>query len=124
MSVAVGHRLVRKICDHCKVVHIFSDSEYMSLSQTLPLQTLKDSVFFIGKGCEFCDNSGYRGRVGVNEVLVVDADIREAILTKTSATDIQAIAVQKGMTPMLQDGLRKARLGLTSVFELVRTFHD
>lgn len=82
------------------------------------------SPFFIGKGCHLCDNSGYVGRVGVNEVLVVDAQIREAILTKASAAQIQAIAIEKGMTPMIQDGLNKARLGLTSVYELVRTMHE
>ena len=62
--------------------------------------------------------------VGVNEVLVVDAQVREAILTKASAAQIQKVAVEKGMTPMLQDGLNKARRGLTSVYELMRTMHE
>lgn len=124
VSLAIGQRLVRKICDNCKAVHTLSENEYASLAQSIPLSGLTKSPFFIGKGCQFCDNSGYKGRVGVHEVLVVDAQIREAILTKASAAHIHTIAVEKGMTPMLQDGLNKARLGLTSVYELVRTMHE
>jgi len=124
VSVAIGQRLVRKICDGCKVEYSLSDSEYIGLIESVPLEGLQGSPFFIGKGCEICDYSGYRGRIGVKEVLVVDADIREAILTKASAARIHAIAVEKGMTPMLQDGLHKARLGLTSLHELVRTLHE
>jgi type IV pilus assembly protein PilB len=124
VSLAIGQRLVRKICNNCKIVHTLSESEYASLAESISLQGFMGSPFFIGKGCHLCDNSGYVGRVGVNEVLVVDAQIREAILTKASAAQIQAIAIEKGMTPMIQDGLNKARLGLTSVYELVRTMHE
>ena len=124
VSLAIGQRLVRKICDNCKIAHILSESEYASLSESISLGGLRESSFFIGKGCELCDNSGYLGRVGVNEVLVVDAQVREAILTKASAAQIQKVAVEKGMTPMLQDGLNKARRGLTSVYELMRAMHE
>lgn len=125
VAVAIGQRLVRRLCTFCKEVYLPSDAEWRSLAESLP----KDAPaihgnLYRGKGCDNCANTGYRGRIGVNEVLVVDPDIREAILRKASASDIRTLAVKNGMTTMLGDGIRKAMAGETTVTEVLRVIHE
>ncbi len=117
VSVAIGQRLVRKICPGCREPHEVSVPERESLQEIVDMS---EKTFFQGAGCSACDGTGYAGRVGINEVLVVDREVRDAILTKSSAAHIQEIAIKNGMTTMFEDGLRKAKQGLTSVAELLR----
>ena len=77
-----------------------------------------------GKGCEHCNQTGYDGRIGIHEVLVVDNDIREGILRKDSSDSIKKIAVQNGMKTMVEDGLDKVFNGVTSVEEVLRVIHE
>ena len=95
VSLAISQRLVRKICTNCQ-----------------------------RQGCAECANSGYRGRVSINEVLVVDERVREAILRKASASDLRAVAIAGGMSTMLEDGEEKIATGLTSRAEVLRVIHD
>lgn len=122
VSLVIGQRLVRKICTQCRSPYVLSATERENMQQML--QGVGEDSFFIGQGCASCDGSGYRGRVGVHEVLMVDTLVRDALLAKASAAHIHALAIKNGMTPMLQSGLHKARLGLTSVAELLRTMHE
>jgi type II secretory ATPase GspE/PulE/Tfp pilus assembly ATPase PilB-like protein len=71
-----------------------------------------------------CAGSGYKGRIGINEVLVVDDAVREAILRKASASEIRNIAVEQGMTTMLDDGFQKAKKGETTFDEILRTINE
>ena len=84
----------------------------------------KNSSFYKGKGCDRCNNSGYFGRICINEVLVADETIREAILRKASAGEIKILAQKRGMTTMQEDGLRKALAGETTIEEILRVIHD
>ncbi len=77
-----------------------------------------------GRGCDKCNHSGYSGRICINEVLVADEKIREAILRKASADELKKIAVANGMTTMLEDGLYKVELGLTTIEEILRVIHE
>lgn len=95
VAVAIGQRLVRRLCTVCR-----------------------------GSGCEACQESGFKGRVGINEVLVVDTEIQEAILRKESAAVIKKIAVQNGMTTMFEDGTQKVQAGLTTPEEVLRTVYE
>ena len=131
VNVAIGQRLVRKICEHCKEACPLTQAEVESLAQTLPSgvvlptkEETKHPVYYRGRGCEHCEQTGYRGRVGINEVLVVDAEVREAILRKASAAVIRDIAVKNGMTTMFGDGLQKARAGQTTISEVLRTINE
>ncbi len=124
VSIAIGQRLIRRICPDCKVEHPLSDAELESLKEILPTHAKKERQYFEGKGCEHCGDTGYKGRIGVNEVLVVDQEIREAILRKASSADIRQIAIKNGMTTMFEDGLNKAHQGLTTVAELLRTINE
>ena len=125
VSIAIGQRLVRKICEKCKEKKIVSDEEYKRLVETISDETLlKNKEYFHGKGCEACNGTGYRGRIAIAEVLVADEEIRSAILRKASANEIKQIAIKNGMTTMLVDGFKKAVLGLTTIEEVLRVTHE
>ena len=80
--------------------------------------------FYKGAGCKKCNKSGFAGRICINEVLVADDEIREAILVKKSASEIRNIAIKNGMTTMLQDGFMKVLAGETTVEEILRVIHE
>jgi len=125
VNVTIGQRLVRKICPHCKVEKVLSDEEKMSLKDALPSEDIENgNTYYQGEGCDKCSKTGYRGRVSISEVLVVDDEIRDAILRKESATTIKQIARRNGMTTMTEEGFRKAREGLTTIEEILRVIHE
>ncbi|MBI4053913.1 MAG: type II/IV secretion system protein [Candidatus Doudnabacteria bacterium] len=125
VNIALGQRLVRKICKDCKEELKITPTEYKSLSEVLPVGTLaRHHVFWRGTGCDSCRNSGYKGRVGIHEVMVIDGPVREAVLQKAPATDIRTIAVAQGMTTMVEDGFAKAREGITTIEEVLRMLHE
>lgn len=125
VSLAIGQRLVRKICKDCKEQISMTPIMKESLSQ-IPYSSLVASNDFVykGKGCDECAFSGYRGRICINEVLVADTEIKEAILRRASAIEIKKIAIKNGMTTMLEDGFQKVKDGLTTVEEILRVVHE
>lgn len=125
VNIAIGQRLVRRICEDCKTAEKITAAEIKSLSETIPPEVFKNhKIFYSGKGCERCNGSGYIGRVGIHEVLVLDGIIRDAILQKAQASEIRKIAIQQGMVPMIQDGFEKAALGLTTISEVLRMLYE
>lgn len=123
-NIAIGQRLVRRICDDCKEAYRPSNSERTSIRGLLGRELAKDTEFFHPKGCEKCVGTGYRGRLVLSEVLVVDRSIQEAILRKESAGGLKELAVKNGMVTMLEDGMQKAGAGMTSLTEVLRTLND
>ena len=125
INIAIGQRLVRKICPDCKIKKPVSIDEMKSLSEILPKETLaKYENFYQGAGCNKCDNSGYRGRIGIFEILEINNDIRDAIVRKANANEIKEIAVKNGMTTMIGDGLQKALAGITTIEEILRVINE
>ena len=119
----VAMRLARRVCPECAAV---DNPSFTTLSQFAERARaggyeLPDGVEFKrGKGCDNCRQTGYRGRIGVFEVLHVDSDIARLIADRASAGAIEEAAVKKGMTTLAADGLRKAVEGITSVAEAMR----
>lgn len=125
VSIAIGQRLVRKICQDCKEEHKMTSSLKQSLQDTPFSKLLRDDhEYYKGKGCPKCNNTGYRGRICINEVLVADDAVREAILRKASSSEIKSIAVSRGMTTMFEDGFRKVETGLTTLEEVLRVVQE
>lgn len=125
ISIAIGQRLVRKICKDCKERKQITNEEYVRLEATISdKELIKNKNFYVGKGCGACNSTGYKGRIVIAEVLVADEDIRTAILRKAPSSAIKQIAIQNGMTTMLEDGFKKATLGLTTVEEVLRATHE
>jgi len=117
MVGALSQRLVRKICPHCKVEVEPSATEALAYEQELqePVERL-----WVGQGCNFCNGTGYLGRTGVFEVLVVDEEIRTLIVTRASSHAVRAQAIAKGMIPLRRAGMLKAKGGVTTVGEVLR----
>jgi type II secretory ATPase GspE/PulE/Tfp pilus assembly ATPase PilB-like protein len=127
VNIAIGQRLVRKLCPVCKAAKPISPAEVRGLQEFLPRQAvaaLGAQQFFIGKGCAGCGFSGYLGRIGLHEVLVPDQAIREAVLAKAPALKIRQLAVAGGMVPLIEDGFNKALAGLTSLAEILKILHE
>jgi len=113
----LSQRLVRKICDHCKV-EVKPDPEVLrriGLSE----KEIQGAKLYKGMGCERCGGTGYKGRYAIHELLVVDDEIRHAIVAGKSATEIKEMARQKGMKTLREDGIYKALLGITTLEEVL-----
>lgn len=125
VNIIIGQRLVRKICEHCKEEVAITPAMREGLKNAELLNLLEaGSVLYRGRGCKKCNESGYTGRICINEVLVADDEIREAILRKASASELKKIAVKNGMTTMLEDGLQHAQKGETTLEEVLRVIHE
>jgi len=129
INTIIAQRLARRICPHCKTeIKVPKEiiSEINDVIKNLPkdLQTQMakgDSInVYKGMGCEFCNQTGYKGRVGIFEVLPVEGGTEELIIKKCPAGDIEKAAVAAGMTTMKQDGVLKAINGLTTLEEVWR----
>lgn len=125
VNIAIGQRLVRKICLDCKTKKEIAPEELKSLSAVLSMKVLDDHrTFYYGKGCNTCDQSGYKGRIGIHEALEINDEIRTALMRNADASEIKKIAIANGMTLMIEDGFRKALTGTTTIEEILRVIHE
>ncbi|MCU0653163.1 MAG: GspE/PulE family protein [Candidatus Pacebacteria bacterium] len=125
VNVAIGQRLVRRICPNCKTERKITAAELKSLGHVIPEDILgKKKEFYYGQGCDKCGKTGYSGRLGIHEVLVPDNSIREAVLKKASSGQIRDIAVAEGMVPIVEDGFIKAQQGITTIEEIIRMLYE
>ncbi|MCH7781524.1 Flp pilus assembly complex ATPase component TadA [candidate division KSB1 bacterium] len=113
----VAQRLVRKICRNCKSSYDASDA----LIKELKLQPGKKYTFYEGKGCRNCKETGYKGRMAIFELLMINDVIRRMILEQKSALDIRDYALKNGMKTLRQDGILKANNGMTTVEEVMHS---
>ena len=117
----IAQRLARRLCDRCKrPVEI--DEDVLS-GLDFPFEHLREdgARFHEAVGCEKCRRSGYRGRMGIYELLVVTDDLKDLILRRASTTEISRVAEEEGMTRLREDGLMKAARGITTIEEVLRT---
>lgn len=125
LNIAIGQRLVRTICADCKVKKELTDEEMKALADAFPKELLEGHrVFYKGEGCARCSGSGYRGRVGIHEVLEVGEELRAMIMRRANADEIRAAAIKGGMVTMTVDGFQKAVQGVTTLEEVLRVFHE
>ena len=117
--VIVAQRLVRRVCLKCREAYTISP-EAKSQFRIKELIPGHDGRFFKAKGCEKCLNTGYKGRVGITEILVLTNSIKELILASASEAEIKKTARGQGMTTMREDAVIKASQGLTTLEEVVR----
>ena len=118
VSVCIAQRLVRRICLNCKEKAELPEELKLGLEQkNIPLDGL---FFYRGKGCNQCAESGYWGRLAIHEMLFMNEEIKEMIIDDKSEIEIRKAAESSGMFSLLQDGLKKAAKGLTTVEELLR----
>jgi type IV pilus assembly protein PilB len=140
VNVVIGQRLVRKLCNECKTAYTLNEKEIETLNATFEMDeilsmlkkaeeakgiidaksTWKTVNFYKAKGCDKCNNEGYRGRLGIYEVLEMDESIGKLITSSASSDDIEKKARENGMRTMGEDGFLKAIQGTTSIEEVMR----
>jgi type IV pilus assembly protein PilB len=116
VDVIVAQRLARKLCTYCKRAITLSGDSLRSQGFAVE----GDMEAFEAVGCARCNYSGYRGRIGMYEVMPTSDEIRELTIQRTSSDEIRKVAIEQGMTPLRDDGLEKVRLGITSIEEVLR----
>jgi type IV pilus assembly protein PilB len=117
LNLVVAQRLVRKICDHCKEPVQLSEPVLKRLS--IDPEKAKTAVFYHGRGCNNCGGTGYRDRLPIFEFLPIDHELSEKIIAGESESQIRAAARQKGYGGLLESGVSKMWLGLTTAEEVL-----
>ncbi len=112
-----AQRLVRKICPNCKVPHTLTEAELTALR--ISSDRTLDAQAAVGEGCNQCNNTGFKGRVGIFEIFQLDDEIRHMINDNISASVLRARARQLGMRTMREDGIRKVLAGISTAEEVV-----
>jgi type IV pilus assembly protein PilB len=141
VNTVVAQRLVRKICPECQEEYQLSKKEVEELNKRVDfdlilkslqknkkdlgdkiekIKTAEDIKFFRGKGCKSCNNEGYKGRLGIYEVLEISEEIKKMISQNAIASEIEKKAIEEGMNTMIVDGFIKAINGETSLEEVLR----
>ncbi|MDH7598293.1 MAG: type II secretion system ATPase GspE [Sedimentisphaerales bacterium] len=119
LIAVIAQRLVRKVCEYCRTEVEVNPRDLQALGMD-PRQVGKDARFSIGKGCEKCFHTGYRGRTGIYEVMLITEKIQDLIYRRESAGKIKKYALEAGMKTLRMDGARKVLAGITTVAEVLR----
>lgn len=123
----LAQRLVRQICSHCKESYSTQRESLLRYGFPLPDEIGADTggeiTLFKGKGCDHCKGSGYKGRTGIHELLMMSDEIRDEILKRGPAHLIRNLAVQTGMKTLQMDAVSKILMGVTSVDEVLRVLY-
>jgi len=129
LNAIIGQRLVRKICQKCKTEDTVEPERMEEIKKILgsispasnePIPDLNNLKFYKGSGCEICNKTGYKGRIGIYEVMLMDESVRASLSEKISEYEAEKLALTQGMVTMAQDGLLKALDGITDVSEIFR----
>lgn len=114
----LGQRLLRRICRHCRTAYE-PDQNVISMLQVDPLE-IAEKQFFYGKGCSECNRTGYKGRQGLFELMVINDSVRELITKKAPTLVLKQKAIENGMRTLRDDGLRCIFDGLTTIEEVLK----
>jgi type IV pilus assembly protein PilB len=118
VNLIQAQRLIRRICKDCKREHPTPPEALMEVG--FSAEDAKNLKTYKGKGCSTCNNTGYKGRIGLYEVMEINDEVRELILIGASALELRKKAIDDGMITLRESGLQKVRNGLTTLEEVVR----
>jgi len=118
LIAVMAQRLVRKICPDCKEPYKPTRHELTALG--LGQNYNSDTKFYAGAGCDKCFQTGYRGRTGIYELMLIDENVRDLIYNRETAGAIKKTAVDAGLQTLRMDGARKATAGITAIAEVLR----
>jgi general secretion pathway protein E len=114
----VSQRMVRRICPNCRTSYQPPEEELAAFKKEMGDEP---ATFYHGVGCNLCVNTGYRGRIGIFEFLVMRESIRNLLRNHAGANEIKTQAIAEGMSTMKQDGMKKVKEGITSISEVMRS---
>jgi type IV pilus assembly protein PilB len=120
LNMVLAQRLVRRICPKCKDVY----EPPKTVRKAIERMGFDIQEYHKGVGCKNCRNTGYTGRIGVHELLILDDEIRDLVVANADVGTIQRTADTKGMVTLRQDGFRKVREGITTVEEILHIAGD
>jgi type IV pilus assembly protein PilB len=118
VEAILAQRLVRKVCAQCREEYtppreIFEDLELTS-------EQVRGKRFYRGAGCEVCNNTGYKGRVGLFELMIMNNDLRDKIMANAQADELRTLAIKQGMVSLRHAGIKCCFDGITTPDEVVR----
>jgi type IV pilus assembly protein PilB len=117
LNMVLAQRLVRRICPKCRQQY----DPPRNFRKALEKMGWQDDSFYKGVGCKNCRNTGFSGRIGIHELLILDDEIRDAIVSHAALSVVYAIGRRKGMITLVYDGCRKVREGITTIEEVLQT---
>ncbi|MFA4985533.1 MAG: ATPase, T2SS/T4P/T4SS family [Candidatus Brocadiia bacterium] len=117
IQAVMAQRLVRKVCPDCREQYEPEYAKLIAIGMTK--REIEQATFFHGRGCRSCKQTGYRGRIGVFELMVMNTKIREMAFRKTTTDQIREQAIADGMHTLIRDGIRKVTSGVTTVDEIL-----
>ena len=120
LRAVIAQRLVRQLCDRCKSSRPLTHADVEADPRYTAVGLSVGNVIFAPVGCERCGNVGYRGRIGVFEVLEMNEEVRALVEEQSDWESIDKVAIRNGMTTMIEDGLAKCLSGMTSAAEILR----
>ncbi|MFH0857288.1 MAG: ATPase, T2SS/T4P/T4SS family, partial [Candidatus Magasanikbacteria bacterium] len=141
-NIIIAQRLVRKICNECKKEFKLNKKEIDELNKIAQLDRIKKFftendvnlspeekdfetlTFYRGEGCRKCGKSGYKGRIGIYEVMEIDEAMTQKINERANAQEIKKFALEQGMITILEDGIIKAKKGITTIEEVLRVTRE
>ena len=118
----LAQRLVRKICQKCKVPYEPDQKELDLVGLTQ--DQIPDGILYKGRGCKECFGTGFKGRIGIFELFLIDDEIRELINSKADSMKLKSVGISKGMRTLREDGILKVIKGITTVQELARVIQE
>jgi len=118
LNCLTAQRLLRKICSECKAETTYNE-EFLN-SAKVPLDWAGKTTFYKGEGCDSCGGTGYKGRQGLYEVLLVNSAIRKAIMAGLGTDELREVALDNGMLTLRMDGLKKVERGATTLEEVIK----
>jgi type IV pilus assembly protein PilB len=117
----LAQRLVRRVCKDCKEA-VKPTAEMIKVFEENQIDISK-AAFFKGKGCGTCNLIGYKGRVGIHEIMVMNSEMRALTVSEVASGPIRDLAIRNGMRTLYQDGLVKVAQGLTTIEEVISAAH-
>lgn len=124
IELVIAQRLVRRICESCKVSYSLPKKDIESYGPEISQYFKEKSLtFYKGKGCTSCSNTGYRGRVGVFEFITSSPELQDLISKTPSTRDISQLVLSQGFKPMFSDGVDKVKSGITTIDEITRVIN-
>lgn len=133
VNIAIAQRLVREICPKCRVSYKITDEEkklinsepnILNFIKAEGFANLDNIRFYKGLGCDACSNTGFKGRLGIFEVLEMSEEIRAMVVKRASSDEINAQAKKEGMVTMMHDGIIKVFMGITTLMEVFRVTRE
>ena len=118
LEAIIAQRLVRKICENCKEEYVPTETQLMELALTP--EDVAGRTFYYGRGCDYCNNTGYKGRTAIFEAMALDDELRDLIMKHASAGVLREEARKHGMRTLRETGLLTMYDGVTTIEEVVR----